>query len=168
MSLLIQRTGFTVLQDCDGAELDIVFVHGLEGHPQKSWTYRNVDTETNHPRGLLRIFTGKNTKASKSRSPSPASELVQSDIFWPRDLLSNHESCQKARIMTYGYDSDINKMMDTANFTTITAEGQSLLNAIARKRVDHTHRPLMFIAHSLGGLIVKSVRMYLKITRTLV
>lgn len=62
--------------------------------------------------------------------------------------------------MTYGYDSDVIKLIESANFTTITSEGTSLLKALARRRTDSQHRPLMFITHSLGGLIVKSVRIY--------
>ncbi|ENH66847.1 hypothetical protein FOC1_g10007506, partial [Fusarium oxysporum f. sp. cubense race 1] len=77
---------------------------------------------------------------------------------WPEDLLSTQESCQKARIMTYGYDSVIFKLLHGANFSTITSEGTSLLIALTRRGVICRYRPLMFITHSLGGLIAKSVK----------
>ncbi|KAF4471766.1 alpha beta-Hydrolase [Fusarium albosuccineum] len=156
MSSLVQPTGFTILQDCKEAELDIVFVHGLKGHPEKTWTYRGVDASSSRPPSFRSRFLGTGSRKSRGVSPPPSPEPLKPDVFWPKDLLSKHECCEKARIMTYGYDSDIIKMVDTANFTTITGEGQSLLNALARKRVEAMHRPLMFITHSLGGLIVKS------------
>lgn len=61
--------------------------------------------------------------------------------------------------MTYGYDSDVIKLVDNANFSTITAHGETLLNGLARVRESCQRRPLMLIVHSLGGLVVKSVRL---------
>ena len=78
-------------------------------------------------------------------------------MFWPQDLLGQLEACNKARILTYGYDSDVVGVTGTTNFTTITAQGQTLLNGLARVRENDLYRPLMFITHSLGGLIVKAV-----------
>ncbi|KAL6821892.1 hypothetical protein J3E69DRAFT_339512 [Trichoderma sp. SZMC 28015] len=160
LSFSVKPVGFTILQDSNDAELDIVFVHGLQGHAEKTWTYRGdqiqtkeSDLEMKHKGHfiLLKKFLKK-----KQKQTSPTPDKTMPSVFWPQDLLSKHESCNKARIMIYGYDSDIIKLVDKANFTSITSLGESLLNGLARMRVDKMYRPLMFITHSLGGLIVKS------------
>ncbi|PHH89587.1 hypothetical protein CDD83_5723 [Cordyceps sp. RAO-2017] len=148
----VQATGFTFLQDKTHPQLDIVFVHGLQGHPEKTWTDNSRRTEKVGRRSRLKsFFRRSSSRDGPSQSPSAAG-----GTFWPRDLLKHHESCHEARIMTYGYDSNIMKRGETANFTTITGEGETLLNGLARVRKQGMDRPLMFITHSLGGLIVKA------------
>ncbi|CAI7595185.1 unnamed protein product [Penicillium glandicola] len=106
--------GMKVLSDPSNADLDIVFVHGLTGNREKTWTHEN---------GTL----------------------------WPRDLLAKDLS--QTRIMTFGYDVDI------FNFTSITFSdrlydhSQSLAYAVVSQRIDCSTRPILFIAHSLGGLV---------------
>lgn len=75
-------------------------------------------------------------------------------IYWPRDLLPT--DCPKARIMTWGYDTVITKGIATpANKGNIFAHAKDLLYTLDRERPQG--RPLMFVAHSLGGIIVKEV-----------
>ncbi|KAJ5502878.1 hypothetical protein N7463_005752 [Penicillium fimorum] len=75
----------------------------------------------------------------------------ENGTLWPRDLLAKDLS--KARIMTFGYDINI------FNFTSITFSdriydhSQSLAYAIVSQRIDCSSRPIIYIAHSLGGLI---------------
>lgn len=83
---------------------------------------------------------------------------AQDGVFWPRDLLPGEDCCKKARIMTYGYDSEVLKFADTANFSTITSQGETLLNGLARVRSQDHKRPLMLVVHSLGGLVIKAVK----------
>ncbi|RDW91018.1 hypothetical protein BP5796_02183 [Coleophoma crateriformis] len=77
---------------------------------------------------------------------SPTSHNV-----WLRDFLP--EDVEDVRVMTYGYDTDLkvgkwkNTIYDLAN---------SMLNAVhsVRKFVSRT-RPIIFMGHSLGGLLIK-------------
>ncbi|KAJ5170886.1 uncharacterized protein N7500_003669 [Penicillium coprophilum] len=77
--------------------------------------------------------------------------MHENGTLWPRDLLAKDLS--KARIMTFGYDIDI------FSFTSITFShrlydhSQSLAYAIVSQRIDCSSRPILFIAHSLGGLV---------------
>lgn len=58
------------------------------------------------------------------------------------------------RILTYGYESHISKFFNgPANQNNISAHGRSLLNALELYRRDDPKRPLLFIVHSLGGII---------------
>ena len=93
----------------------IVLVHGLSGHPVKTWKSRNA--------------------------------------FWPGDFLP--VDIPKARILTFGYNSLVRADISFS----VRDLGYALLQAVSRTRKEtHTANcPLVFVGHSLGGLVVKSV-----------
>ena len=92
--------------------------------------------------------------AIKSRQGSTTTDEV---TYWPTDLLAH--DLPSARIFTYGYDAQISHFFNgPASQNTITQNGRQLLTSIASKRRECLARPILFIAHSLGGIVVKSVR----------
>jgi hypothetical protein len=75
-------------------------------------------------------------------------------VFWPADLLS--KECPNARILVYGYDTVVTKYLTGAtNKNSIVSHSKDLLHALSRERL--LDRRLIFIAHSLGGIVVKEV-----------
>lgn len=71
----------------------------------------------------------------------------------PHDLLS--ETGQRmARVMIYGYESGVADSKNTQNIEDLATSFHSSLLALATAP---TTRPIILIAHSLGGLIVKQV-----------
>ena len=104
-----------------GGKVDVVFVHGLNGDPEKTWT------------------------AEKSR------------IFWPSMLLPPVLEEQKARILVYGYDADVTSFTGSTSKEKIHNHAEHLVAALAANRSIRgaSDRPLIFVAHSLGGLVVK-------------
>lgn len=73
--------------------------------------------------------------------------------MWLRDFLPEH--VPSARILTYGYDSRLFKNKSTASIREFS---RNLLQALGAARVDIASRPIIFIGHSLGGILIKEVR----------
>ncbi|KAI5839078.1 ankyrin repeat-containing domain protein [Morchella snyderi] len=74
--------------------------------------------------------------------------------MWLRDLLPVHVT--NARILTYGYDSTL---FGNESHASIHEFSQLFLQALATIRTSEKEqsRPIIFIAHSLGGLVIKYV-----------
>jgi len=71
--------------------------------------------------------------------------------YWPRDLLPR--TISDARILTYGYDADVvGGLFKGASKNNITQHGQDLMLKLER---EVEGEPIVFIAHSLGGILVK-------------
>jgi hypothetical protein len=115
----------------------IVAIHGLDGHRERTWTDNN---------GTL----------------------------WLRDLLP--DEVPNARIFTYGYDARTQARGPISQHT-IHEIAQGLVGDLVRERraskvSSNCHlgfstayfdgqtenRPIIFVAHSLGGIVLKSVR----------
>jgi hypothetical protein len=77
------------------------------------------------------------------------------DVFWPRDLLK--DDFPKARIMTFGYNTNITRGYYPAHQGNIFSHARDLLYGLEAKRRKVVDRDLVFIAHSLGGILVKEV-----------
>jgi hypothetical protein len=138
----VMTHGMTVLHKPEeGTPLaDVVFVHGLQGHPQRTWQYQPLPKPPAKKLGNI-----------LSRNPNRGLEPA---VYWPRDLLPcDHHNI---RVLTYGYDSHISRFFaGPTNKNNIFQHGNSLLEALAREREGCAERPIIFVAHSLGGLVVK-------------
>ncbi|KAI9808253.1 MAG: hypothetical protein M1825_004710 [Sarcosagium campestre] len=84
----------------------------------------------------------------------------KSKAFWLKDFLP--KQIPDARVMTFGYNA-------AAAFEQSTAEvidhAKSLLTSLVDKREEseEVHRPLIFVAHSLGGIVVKQALLQAKL-----
>jgi predicted alpha/beta-fold hydrolase len=79
----------------------------------------------------------------------------QSNLCWIRDLLP-HE-IQKARIHSYGYNANLFSISEQLPDVTHTGLAQELMRAIDNLRAgqNRSQVPIVFMGHSLGGLIIK-------------
>ncbi|OAG42284.1 hypothetical protein AYO21_03452 [Fonsecaea monophora] len=111
--------GIKILFDPPDAGLDIVFVHGLTGDRERTWT--------SHATGLC----------------------------WPSDLLPT--LLPDARVLTFGYDAYVVRNHGPVAQIDISHHASDLLNALANERHSDglATRPLIFVAHSLGGVLCK-------------
>lgn len=76
----------------------------------------------------------------------------KTDIYWPLDLLP--EKCPQARICVYGYDTLI-AGYERVNKNTLYQIATDFLRELPLHRAGNL--PLLFVAHSLRGLVVKEV-----------
>lgn len=77
--------------------------------------------------------------------------------LWLRDFLPSQFPSLKLRIWSFGYDSAI---AFTNSVADIDDAAKALVNALdgERQTENSKRKPIIFIAHSLGGIIVKRVR----------
>ncbi|KAF8854985.1 hypothetical protein BDZ45DRAFT_596319, partial [Acephala macrosclerotiorum] len=124
--------------------ISIVFVHGLQGHAEKTWTYQSP----------LKTKKKGFWPWQKERSKT---EEQPSGVFWPFDLLAKRPELAQARILVWGYDSHVTKFFSANNQQNISRHGNDLMVALEQERNQDPSRPLIFVAHSLGGILVKVV-----------
>ncbi|KAI5838332.1 hypothetical protein DFP73DRAFT_485975, partial [Morchella snyderi] len=72
--------------------------------------------------------------------------------MWLRDFL--HKEYPQTRIMTYGYDSRLRN----PNHLTMKEHRIGLIECISNARRNCPKRPIIFIAHSLGAMLVIQAR----------
>ena len=158
----------------------VVFVHGLFGDRQETWTKElgrqerildpDLDFSSQPRRYSLRKLFSRNKDVirrdhgTSSRGGITNESIQQStsspfEIFWPRDLLPRR--FPHFRIFTWGYDVDIDHAFSGASTATVFQHAANLLSDLSDIRVlrEAELRPLFFVAHSLGGIVVKDVSM---------
>ncbi|KAI0428341.1 hypothetical protein F5Y09DRAFT_290789 [Xylaria sp. FL1042] len=174
----IPSVGLHVLYEpekIDNTLIDVVFVHGFGGHPMRSWQYD--DGAVPSPRvKIAPLARGRPLKRllKKTRAPDKTDwstvggAMTRNDlknvewtasprVFWPRDLLPM--ACPEARIMTWGYHTLHSGNMPVVSQSDLFAHVNDLLRELGKYRngAGVQQRPLIFIAHSLGGIIVKEL-----------
>lgn len=73
----------------------------------------------------------------------------------PYELLGKKTNKQMARIITFGYSSPVANSKSMQNIEEIAKNFRSRLDDLA---LNNSQRPILVIAHSLGGLVFKEVR----------
>jgi hypothetical protein len=144
--MIVKQLGLTELYSSQNPEADIVFIHGLGGSPRGTWLYkgntRKRPSQKPHSRTVVDKLKAKFQRGSRET------------VFWPADILP--QDYENVRILTYGYDADVGRFLSrSVNKLTVSQHGNQFLESIARSRRDARRRPILFVAHDVGGLIVK-------------
>lgn len=131
-------------------------MHGLFGNPKKSWA-RNVliDGPSPNEDSASKSSDGDESENAPRRKRRIWSQDLFQDVFWLRDLLP--KEFPQARIITWGYDVEIGQITTASSQLSLLHHSQNLLSDLAMLRSSEAQmqKPLVFIAHSLGGIVVK-------------
>ncbi|KAI1163957.1 ankyrin [Nemania serpens] len=120
----IHPTGITELYIPSSPVVDICFIHGFTGHPERTWP-------------------------SKKRAIN--TELPAEKYLLPH-IVPN------ARVLTFGYDTNIRHSLNgPISQNGLGDHAADFLSALESCRIQDARRPLIFVAHSLGGLLVKDM-----------
>lgn len=93
-----------------------------------------------------------------------SSAWTKNDITWPRDLLPHSLGYCNARILTFSYAAEgfLSANTRTHGVRTFTC-AESLLSDLRDYRIMDPKRPIIFVGHSLGGLVIKSALVHANI-----
>ena len=134
-------------------------VHGLFGHPKKTWSINTSSNASTREPADGDLPSDTSDEAETENRPRKKrftrGRDVPQDVFWPRDLLPRE--FPQARIVTWGYDVQIDDLSGATSKASILHHSESLLADLVMLRESDTAKlkPLIFIAHSLGGIVVK-------------
>ncbi|KAF2686316.1 hypothetical protein K458DRAFT_430168 [Lentithecium fluviatile CBS 122367] len=143
----------------DQLSLNIIFVHGLRGHPRGTWdaapvaTSERLSNATKKHRSVKSWFQRRGAASPPaSTEQAHASSSSSSSVFWPEQYLTS--DIPQARVWTFGYNADvIGGLFQANNKNSISQHGRDLPVRLERD-IDNS-RPIAFVVHSLGGIIVK-------------
>jgi hypothetical protein len=95
-----------------------------------------------------------------------ASWTAQNGVFWPIDLLPRIlGDVAPANILVYGYNADVysrRTSSSSASDNFIYQHAQTLVTSLTQFRVSEgtSRNPIIWVCHSLGGILVKRALLY--------
>ncbi|KAF4659451.1 hypothetical protein FOZ61_004720 [Perkinsus olseni] len=150
-------------------EYDIVFVHGLQGglytwREEPSWMRelreKQVETEDTTAESGPQFHWPWSSSAKAEEVDSHQWNDWQRPVLWPvRDL---SPLFPRASIFAFAYDAPVFSFMLKGPYvqktcpTTLQDISDLLVAGLSRAGIGRNGRPVVFVAHSLGGLIVKA------------
>ncbi|CAN6984856.1 hypothetical protein IGI04_000367 [Brassica rapa subsp. trilocularis] len=115
-------------------EFDVIFLHGLRGGPFKTW--RIAEDKSSTKSGLVEKID---------------QEAGKLGTFWPSEWLSN--DFPQARLFTLKYKTNLTEWSG-ASLPLQEVSSMILENLVSAGIGD---RPVVFVTHSMGGLVVKQI-----------
>ncbi|KAJ9148554.1 LipA and NB-ARC domain-containing protein [Pleurostoma richardsiae] len=89
---------------------------------------------------------------------------AQNGVFWPADLLPDSLKDAHANVLVYGYNGDVYSTRNdrSASDNYIHHHAQTLVTTLTlyRKSEESTRKPIIWVCHSLGGILVKRALEY--------
>ncbi|KAI1489221.1 hypothetical protein F5X96DRAFT_679902 [Biscogniauxia mediterranea] len=95
---------------------------------------------------------------------------AKNGVFWPADLLPTSLREARANVLVYGYNADVYSKKHGANPSDnfIYMHAQTLVTSLTHYRKDElsSRNPIIWVCHSLGGILVKRALLYSNDLRT--
>jgi pimeloyl-ACP methyl ester carboxylesterase len=132
----------------------VVFVHGFNGNPERTWLHKG-DASSQSEASSEEYSDERHRKIQKVVDSFKVSRDRKA-VYWPRDLLP--QTLPYARVLTYGYDTHLgHRLGRPKSQNTVYDFAKDFLMELEAVRRSQPKRPLLFIAHSLGGIVVKEM-----------
>ncbi len=132
-------------------------MHGFKGHPVRTWSHKTeiVEKEPSRP-----CKDDHERPAKIPRLSSIGSQLAKEGdrehVYWPKHLIPR--TLPTARVLVYGYDTNIRHSWGSPlSKNTVYDIASDLLASLEAECRLQPSRPIVFIAHSLGGIVVKEM-----------
>lgn len=79
----------------------------------------------------------------------------ETGVHWPSELLN--QDLPDTRILSFGYDADVVNFWNPASNSRLSSHAENLVGELVRERerTDTESRKILFVAHSLGGLVTE-------------
>lgn len=119
-----------------GPSLDIVFIHGLRGGPFKTWRIADSKSSTTSRSGLVEKID---------------QEAGKQGTCWPREWLAT--DFPDARLFTIKYKTNLTQWSGAS--LPLQEVSSILLKKLVAAGIGN--RPVVFVTHSMGGLVVKQM-----------
>ncbi|XP_041369915.1 protein SERAC1-like [Gigantopelta aegis] len=137
----VQEDGIFVIhpvhRTTDPLYADIVFIHGIMGGPFKTWRQQDVK--------------------NKGRNHGNDETGTSWTTCWPKDWLA--EDCPNSRIVAVQFDTHVSSWYVSCPYDdekrTVSQRAKLLLDKLHKAGVGS--RPIIWVAHSMGGLLVKQM-----------
>ncbi|KAI1347054.1 hypothetical protein F5Y01DRAFT_256713 [Xylaria sp. FL0043] len=95
---------------------------------------------------------------------------AKNGVFWPADLLPASLREARANVLVYGYNADVysKKHGSSPSDNFIYMHAQTLVTSLTHYRKDEltSSNPIIWVCHSLGGILVKRALLYSNDLRT--
>eukprot|EP01133_Synstelium_polycarpum_P005296 gene5296-6139_t len=116
----------------DDIEFDIVFIHGMSGHPFTTWV----------------------TSLTRPGEPDEQFDQVDESTFvcWPKSWIPL--DFPKCRVISIGYDVFMSKW-GGGSATPLLQQSEAIMYNLRLAEVGV--RPIIFVCHSFGGLVIKQI-----------
>ena len=99
----------------------IIFVHGLFGHPKKTWSSKKARPSSSN------VSQGLNERLKDTEQLDNTN--LTGSTFWPQHLLPS--VIPDIKIFTWGYDANVDGFLSSASQNTIHQHAQNLLSDLA-------------------------------------
>ncbi|KAK0725309.1 hypothetical protein B0H67DRAFT_126762 [Lasiosphaeris hirsuta] len=89
---------------------------------------------------------------------------AKNGVYWPADLLPTSLKNEHANVLVYGYNADVysSKKDQSPSNNFVHHHAQNLVNSLTqyRKNEGTERHPIIWVAHSLGGIVLKRALLY--------
>ncbi|MGH6812946.1 MAG: esterase/lipase family protein, partial [Methylocella sp.] len=130
--------------------LNAVFVHGLGGGWDTTWVHKHDKNN------LFRPWHHKHDENDKHDKNDESGENDKNDFFWPLEL-ARDLNVKGLAVYSIGYPAETFALFSHSGWPIPQSADAVLDRLISDPALNASGAPIVFVCHSLGGLVVKKL-----------